>query len=208
MPRRCCAASRKRLRDWWVRRWSRRRWSGSSRTGLLGLSLRVGRTPWSARDALVPHLEQRHQHPARRERPTGASAADPGVCPTSLGRVFMDVRRILRVSEAVKEELYEIIGFELEDPRLLEVEVTDVQVSPDSRHAAIKVALRGDQRRRNHALAALEHASGYLRQELASRLQLRHVPELHFEQDKNPDVESRVDFLLRRARKSRGRDEN
>src|ERR1039457_1183651 len=141
----------------------------------------------------------------------------------------MDVRRILRVSEAVKEELYEIIGFELEDPRLLEVEVTDVQVSPDSRHAAIKVGLRGDQdvqvspdsrhaaikvglrgdqRRRNHALAALEHASGYLRQELASRLQLRHVPELHFEQDKNPDVESRVDFLLRRARKSRGRDEN
>ena len=56
---------------------------------------------------------------------------------------FMDVRRILRVSEAVKEELYEIIGFEMEDPRLLEVEVTDVQVSPDSRHAAIKVALRG-----------------------------------------------------------------
>jgi ribosome-binding factor A len=121
---------------------------------------------------------------------------------------FMDVRRILRVSEAVKEELYEIIGFEMEDPRLLEVEVTDVQVSPDSRHAAIKVALRGDQRRRNHALAALEHASGYLRQELASRLQLRHVPELHFEQDKNPDVESRIEFLLRGARKSRGRDEN
>src|ERR1039457_4907702 len=146
----------------------------------------------------------------------------------------MDVRRILRVSEAVKEELYEIIGFEMEDPRLLEVEVTDVQVSPDSRHAAIKVALRGDQRRRNHALdasscrrypeacsraataerrdpparRARHTARGYLRQELASRLQLRHVPELHFEQDKNPDVESRVDFLLRRARKSRGRDEN
>ena len=120
----------------------------------------------------------------------------------------MDVRRILRVSEAVKEELYEIIGFELEDPRLLDVEVTDVQVSPDSRHAAIKVALRGDQRERNQALAALDHASGYLLQELASRLQLRHVPELHFEQDKNPDVESRVDFLLRRARKSRGRDQN
>src|ERR1035441_10233658 len=101
----------------------------------------------------------------------------------------MDVRRILRVSEAVKEELYEIIGFEMEDPRLLEVEVTDVQVSPDSRHAAVKVGLRGVERRRNQALAALEHASGYLRQELASRLQLRHIPELHFEQDKNPDVE-------------------
>ena len=85
-------------------------------------------------------------------------------------QVFMDVRRILRVSEAVKEELNEIIGFEMEDPRLLEVEVTDVQVSPDSRHAAVKVALRGDQKRQKQALAALEHASGFLRRELALRL--------------------------------------
>jgi ribosome-binding factor A len=119
----------------------------------------------------------------------------------------MDVRRILRVSEAVKEELNEIIGFEMEDPRLLEVEVTGVHVSPDSRHAVVKVSLRGDQKRQKHALAALEHAAGFLRRELALRLQLRQVPELRFEQDKNPDVESRVDFLLRRVRKSRGRDE-
>ena len=111
----------------------------------------------------------------------------------------MDERRILRVSEAVKEELTEIIGFEMEDPRLLDVDVTDVQVSPDSRHAV---------KRQHHALAALEHAAGYLRRELALRLQLRQVPELHFEQDKNPNVESRIDFLLRRVRKSRGRDEN
>jgi ribosome-binding factor A len=120
----------------------------------------------------------------------------------------MDVRRILRVSEAVKEELSEIIGFEMEDPRLLEVDVTDVQVSSDSRHAAIKVSLHGDQRGQKQALDALEHATGYLRRELALRLQLRQVPELHFEQDRNPDVESRVDILLRRARESRGRDEN
>jgi len=119
----------------------------------------------------------------------------------------MDVRRILRVSEAVKEELNEIIGFEMEDPRLLEVEVTAVHVSPDSRHAVVKVSLRGDPKQQKQALAALEHAAGFLRRELALRLQLRQVPELRFEQDKNPDVESRVDFLLRRVRKSRGRDE-
>ena len=120
----------------------------------------------------------------------------------------MDVRRILRVSEAVKEELSEIIGFEMEDPRLLDVDVSDVQVSPDSRHAAVKVAIRGDAKQVKKAMEALDHASGFLRRELALRLQLRHVPELHFEQDKNPDVENRVDILLRRARKSRGRNEN
>jgi ribosome-binding factor A len=57
-------------------------------------------------------------------------------------------------------------------------------------------------------MAALEHARHYLRHELASRLSLRHVPELHFDQDRNPDVESRIDFLLKRAKKSRGRAEN
>src|SRR5690349_21162895 len=109
----------------------------------------------------------------------------------------MDERRTLRVSEAIREELCEIIGFEMEDPRLREVDVTEVHVSPDSRHANVKIAPRGDERKQNQSLAALEHASGFLRRELAFRLQLRHVPELHFERDKNPDADSRIDFLLR-----------
>jgi ribosome-binding factor A len=120
----------------------------------------------------------------------------------------MDERRTSRVSEAVREELSEIIGFETDDPRLLAVEVVDVHVSPDGRHANIKVAIRGEEREQRHSMAALEHARHYLRHELASRLSLRHVPELHFEQDRNPDVESRIDFLLKRAKKSRGRIEN
>jgi ribosome-binding factor A len=119
----------------------------------------------------------------------------------------MDVRRILRVSEAIRVELSEIIGFEMDDPRLATVDVTLVQVSPDSRHAVIKIASKGTEPQQNQVLAALEHASGYLRRELASRLQLRHVPELHFEYDKNPEADSRIDFLLRRAKKSRPRDE-
>ncbi|MEO8597156.1 MAG: 30S ribosome-binding factor RbfA [Candidatus Solibacter sp.] len=119
----------------------------------------------------------------------------------------MDARRILKVSEAVKEELSEIVGFEMEDPRLAEVDVTDVLVSPDSRHASVRVAVRGDERQVKKVLEALEHASGFLRRELASRLQLRYVPELHFAHDKNPDVDTRLDILLRRARKTRARED-
>ena len=58
----------------------------------------------------------------------------------------MDERRTLRVSEAIREELIELIGFETEDPRLLAVEVTEVQVSPDGRHANIRVVVRGNQK--------------------------------------------------------------
>ena len=120
----------------------------------------------------------------------------------------MDERRSLRVSEAVREELSELIGFETADPRLLTVEVVEVHVSSDGKHASVKVGLRGNEKEQKQSMAALEHAAGFLRHELATRLSLRHIPELHFSQDKDPDVESRIDFLLKRAKKSRGRIEN
>jgi|SRR5690349_13054741 ribosome-binding factor A len=120
----------------------------------------------------------------------------------------MDERRTLRVSVAVQEELTEIIGFELDDPRLLEVTVTDVHVSSDGRYAHVKVALGGDEHQQKNSLAALDHARHYLRHELATRLSLRHVPDLNFEQDHNPDVDNRIDVLLKRAKKSRGKAEN
>jgi ribosome-binding factor A len=119
----------------------------------------------------------------------------------------MDERRTARVSEAVREEISELIGFELDDPRLVDVTVTDVRVSPDGHDATIRVALGGGERQHRQSLAALDHAKGYLRRELAIRLELRHVPDLHFEHDQHPDVDSRVDVLLKRARKIRGKEE-
>jgi len=120
----------------------------------------------------------------------------------------MDERRTQRVSVAVQEELAEIIGFELDDPRLLEVTVTEVHVSSDGRYAHVKVALSGDERKQRDSMAALDHARHYLRHELAARLSLRHVPELNFEHDRHPDADTRIDILLKRAKKSRGRSEN
>src|SRR5437868_15407690 len=101
----------------------------------------------------------------------------------------MDERRIQRVSEAVREELIQLIGFEMSDPRLLPVEVNLVTVSPDGRHAHVSVGLTGDEASRRKALAGLEHARHFLRHELARRLSLRRVPELHFEADTGADPE-------------------
>jgi ribosome-binding factor A len=120
----------------------------------------------------------------------------------------MDDHRVQRVSVAVREELSEIIGFEMSDPRLATVDVTDVLVSPDSRHAHVKVAASGDDREQAKALAALDHAKHFLRHELARRLSLRRIPELHFTADRWSDASDRVDLLLKRAKKKRGPIEN
>lgn len=119
----------------------------------------------------------------------------------------MDERRTKRVSEAVREELIELIGFEMSDPRLLPVEVNQVGVSPDGRHAHVAIGVRGDEKVQRDAFAALEHARHYLRHELAKRLTLRRVPELHFEADTGSEGEDRIEILLARARKTRGADE-
>ena len=116
----------------------------------------------------------------------------------------MEEHRARRVSEAVKEELAELIGFEMEDPRLASVNVTSADVSSDMRTAHIKVSIEGGQEKK--ALDALEHAKGFLKHELAARLNLRRVPDLHFSADTHPDAESRIDFLLRRAKRTKARE--
>ena len=107
----------------------------------------------------------------------------------------------------MREELIELIGFEMADPRLLPVEVNLVHVSPDGRHAHVIVGVRGEEKVQRDAFAALEHAQNYLRHQLASRLGLRRVPELHFEPDLGSSSEDRLERLLARARKTRGHDE-
>ena len=120
----------------------------------------------------------------------------------------MDQHRAERVSETVREELAEIIGFEMEDPRLAAVDVNEVRVAPDLRHAQVRVALSGSEREQRAALEALDHARHYLRNELARRLNLRKIPELHFEPAPGTEVTERVEVLLKRAKKMRSSTEN
>lgn len=120
----------------------------------------------------------------------------------------MDERRSRRVSEAVREELTEMISYEMSDPRLTGVDVIDVDVSPDSKHAHVRVAVQGDERDQEKAMAALENARHYLRHELALRLSLRRIPELHFQSEMWVESGSRVEQLLRRVKKTRGPAEN
>src|SRR5947208_13269247 len=92
----------------------------------------------------------------------------------------MDVRRAARVAEAIRDELTELIGFELTDPRLKGVSVSRVEVSSDLRHASVMMVVPGTEAEQKVALKALDHAAVHLRHQLATRLDLRRTPELGF----------------------------
>ena len=113
--------------------------------------------------------------------------------------------RVERLAEALREELDELIGYELSDPRVGSASVTEVRISPDKRHAFVSVRVSGDSDPKD-TLAALDHASHFLRREVARRLELFRVPELHFAADAGTELGPRVDHLLKRVRKGRPRD--
>lgn len=117
----------------------------------------------------------------------------------------MDSHRSERVSEALREELSEIIAYELSDPRIGEAVVTEVLLSPNMRHAQVRLHLANDANGQQETIRALEGARHFLRRELANRLNLYRVPELHFEADISGDT-ARLDQLLKRVRRGRPRD--
>lgn len=118
----------------------------------------------------------------------------------------MDSHRNERVSEALREELGELIAYELSDPRIGDATVTEVLLSPDMRHAQVRLHL-GSGAGEQETIRALDGARHFLRRQLAKRLSLFRVPELHFESDVSASAE-RLGRLLKRMRRGRPRDEN
>jgi len=113
--------------------------------------------------------------------------------------------RTERISEALREELTELIGYELSDPRISSATVTGVEISPDKRHALVRIGV-SEESDTQQAIAALEHAGPFLRHQLAVRLQLFRIPELHFETDVATELGGRMDNLLKRIKKGRPRE--
>lgn len=114
--------------------------------------------------------------------------------------------RAERVSEALREELGEMIAYELSDPRIGEATVTEVLLSPDRKHAQVRLHLASDVTEQEETIRALDGARRFLRHRLAERLNLFRVPELHFEADVQVSLGPKKKQLLERIRRGRPRD--
>ena len=118
----------------------------------------------------------------------------------------MESHRVKRVSETLREELGEMISYELSDPRIGDATVTEVLVSPDMRHAQVRMHMGETPESKDATIEALNHARPFLRRKLAERLSIFRIPELHFESDVATNGDSRMEHLLKRIRRGRPRD--
>jgi ribosome-binding factor A len=106
-------------------------------------------------------------------------------------------RRTDRVADAIREEIAQLLLREIKDPRVGMITLTGVRVSGDLRHARVLFSVLGEAERRDEALAGLRSASGYIRAQLARRLNLRVAPEIVFEADTSLEEVERVARLLK-----------
>ncbi len=108
----------------------------------------------------------------------------------------MTSRRVLRVAEAIREVVGMAIVTELRDPRIENVTVTYVEVSPDLRYCKVHVSVMGDDDKQDLCLRGLKNSAGFLQQKIAKRIDTRYTPRLSFVLDKGIKHAIEVSRLL------------
>ena len=92
----------------------------------------------------------------------------------------MTSRRVQKVAESIREVVSMSILADLKDPRVRDVTVTYVEVTPDLRQAKVHVSIMGDETKQNLSLRGLESAAGFLQSKIAKRIDTRYTPRLAF----------------------------
>ena len=105
----------------------------------------------------------------------------------------MSTRRIARVNDLIRKEIGDLLLFEVRDPRLGSLlSITEVDTSPDLRHAKVFVSIMGTEEEKRQVEEGLAAASGFIRRSLGGRLSLHYIPELSFQRDESIERGSRL----------------
>jgi len=101
-----------------------------------------------------------------------------------------------RTAEQIQVTLSELFLREVADPRLAGVTVTEVLIDRELQHANIYVYALGGDEHKAEVMAGLESASGFLRSQIAQRLDLRSAPFIYFHWDPRARYADEIDQLL------------
>ncbi len=104
--------------------------------------------------------------------------------------------RVQRIADRIREEISELLIKDVHDPRLGGVSVTDVTVDRELDYANVYVSAVEGSKRAPEILAGLSHAQGFLRGELARRIQLRSFPRLRFHWDPTFERAEKMEHLF------------
>lgn len=108
--------------------------------------------------------------------------------------------RSARVAELIQSQLAELILREVKDPRVKNIVITRVDVSPDLQNAKVYFSRYGEklgeEEEVEEGLKGLERAAGFLQGRIGKRIRLKRTPRLRFEIDRNIAYSDEIDRIL------------
>ncbi len=105
--------------------------------------------------------------------------------------------RLGRIDEEYKKELSQIINYQLNNPNVTGmISVTKVKVTNDLKYAKVYVSILNSKNIKE-TLSGLKKSSGFIRSELAKKVNLRNTPEIIFELDDSLEYGARIDSILK-----------
>ena len=96
----------------------------------------------------------------------------------------------------MRRELADLLQFEVKDPRVGMVTITEIEVTGDMEHAKVYYSAQAGT---PELQTAIEKTAGFLRTQLAKRMLLRKVPQLHFVYDSSLDYGMKMGKLIDEA---------
>lgn len=109
----------------------------------------------------------------------------------------MGSKRQRRVAEQIHEILSELLTYQVADPRLQALTIMDVQIDRELMYATVSIFATLDEGESiQDTMQAVQHASGFLRRELAAQMRLQRTPELRFKWDDNIEYVDRINNLI------------
>lgn len=103
-----------------------------------------------------------------------------------------------RLAQEILKEVNDILRKKVRDPRVQDVNITDVHVTGDLQQATIYYSLLSDKASdKQKAQAGLNKATGLIRRELGQALSIYKTPELFFELDESVEYGSKIDQMIR-----------
>lgn len=105
--------------------------------------------------------------------------------------------RLNRINEELRKEISNIISFELKNPDATGlISVTKVKITPDLKYAKVYISMLNS-KNNEKTLEALKKSAGYIRTNIAKRINLRITPELVFEEDNSMEYGMKIDSILK-----------
>ena len=105
--------------------------------------------------------------------------------------------RLNRINEELKKELSQVLNYELKNSNVTGMlSVTRVKITPDFKYAKVYVSILNSKNIKD-TLAGLKKSSGFIRSELARKVNLRNTPELIFELDDSIEYGAKIDSILK-----------